>query len=70
MVWEDINELCDNLYVEDCLIIELKAVRSVAQEHVAQLLGYLKSARVETGLLINFGAVKLHVKKYLMSTPS
>jgi GxxExxY protein len=40
----------------------------VAPEHIAQLLGYLKSARIETGLLINFGAAKLHVKKYLMST--
>ncbi len=65
-----LGEYFADLYIEDCLIIELKAVRSVAQEHVAQVLGYLKSARVETGLLINFGAVKLHVKKYLMSTPS
>ena len=56
-----------DLYVENCLIVELKAVRTVADEHVAQILGYLRSSRIETGLLINFGGQKLYVKKYLMS---
>jgi GxxExxY protein len=56
-----------DLFVEDCLIVELKASRAMADEHVAQLLGYLKSSRIETGLLINFGASKLQIKKYLMS---
>ena len=64
-----LGEYFADLFVEDCLIVELKAVRSVANEHIAQLLGYLKSSRIETGLLINFGAAKLFVKKYLM-TPS
>lgn len=36
-------------------------------EHIAQLLGYLKSGRIETGLLINFGTPVLYVKKYLMT---
>ena len=63
-----LGEYFADLYVEGCLIIELKAVKSVAQEHIAQLLGYLRSARIETGLLINFGSTRLHVKKYLMST--
>jgi GxxExxY protein len=62
-----LGEYFADLFVEDCLIVELKAVRAVADEHVAQILGYLKSSRVETGLLINFGAAKLYVKKYLMS---
>lgn len=59
-----------DLFVEDQLIVELKAVRMVADEHVAQLLGYLRSNRIETGLLINFGSPVLQVKKYLMSDPS
>jgi hypothetical protein len=41
----------------------------VVDEHVAQILGYLRSARIETGLLINFGAPTLHLKKYLMTDP-
>lgn len=62
-----LGEYFADLYVEDCLIVELKAVRAIADEHVAQILGYLKSSRVETDLLINFGAPKLSIKKYLMS---
>src|SRR5262245_4464518 len=64
-----LGEYFADLFVEDCLIVELKAVRMLADEHIAQILGYLKSARVETGLLINFGGPKLQVKKYLMSDP-
>ena len=58
-----------DMFVEDCLIVEIKACKSDTNEHIAQLLGYLKSSRIETGLLINFGAPKLYVKKFLM-TPS
>ena len=62
-----LGEYYADLFVEECLIVELKAVRQICDEHVAQILGYLKSARIETGLLINFGAAKLSVKKYLMT---
>ena len=64
-----LGEYSADLYIEDRLIVELKATRAVADEHVAQLLGYLRSSRVETGLLINFGSPILHVKKYLMTDP-
>ena len=62
-----IGDYYADLYVEECLIVELKAVRIVNNEHVSQILGYLKSSRTETGLLINFGGAKLYVKKYLMT---
>jgi GxxExxY protein len=62
-----LGDLAVDLLVENRLIVELKAVRTVVDEHVAQLLGYLRSSRIETGLLINFGAPALHIKKYLMS---
>ena len=62
-----VGEYFADLFVEGCLIVELKAVRGVDNEHVAQILGYLRTARIETGLLINFGAPKLYVKKFLMS---
>lgn len=65
-----LGEFYADLFVEDCLVVELKAVRAVVDEHVAQILGYLRSSRLETGLLINFGAPVLHVKKYLMSDPA
>jgi GxxExxY protein len=56
-----------DLLIEDQLIVELKAIRTIADEHVAQILGYLRSARIETGLLVNFGSPVLQIKKYLMS---
>jgi GxxExxY protein len=56
-----------DLFVERCLIVELKAARAIDNEHIAQLLGYLRSSRIETGLLINFGTPKLFIKKFLMS---
>jgi GxxExxY protein len=62
-----LGEYFADLLVEGCLIVELKACKMVADEHIAQLLGYLKSARIETGLLINFGAPKLQIKKFLMT---
>ena len=65
-----IGEFFADLYVENQLVVELKAARTVVNEHIAQLLGYLKSGRIETGMLINFGSPVLHVKKYLMTDPN
>jgi len=56
-----------DLLISDRLIVELKASRAITDEHVAQMLGYLKSARIEHGLLINFGSHKFQIKKYAFS---
>ncbi|NQT63801.1 MAG: GxxExxY protein [Candidatus Marinimicrobia bacterium] len=44
-----------DLVVNHKVILELKAVKSLAPEHEAQLLNYLKATDIEVGLLINFG---------------
>jgi GxxExxY protein len=62
-----LGEYYADLFVENQLIVELKACTSVIEEHIAQLPGHLTSSRIETVLLINFGSAKLHVKKYLTS---
>ncbi len=62
-----IGEFNADLLVEGQLIVELKAAKALADEHVAQLLGYLKSTRLEHGLLINFGSFKFEIKKYVRS---
>ena len=62
-----LGEFYAALFVDDRLIVELKAVRHVADEHVAQLLGYLRASRVEHGLLTNFGAPKFQLKKYILN---
>ncbi len=56
-----------DLLVESELIVELKACKGITDEHVAQLLGYLRGFRVEHGLLINFGSGKLEVRKFVLS---
>jgi GxxExxY protein len=43
-----------DLLVEGSLVVELKAVESLAPIHVAQLLSYLKATGLSLGLLINF----------------
>ena len=54
-----------DLLVADELIIELKAVKTLGGEHEAQILGYLKSARREHGLLINFGSYRFEIRKFI-----
>ena len=56
-----------DLLIEDCLICEVKGVRSLVNEHVAQLLGYLRASRIEHGLLINFGGPKLEIRKFIVN---
>jgi GxxExxY protein len=48
-----------DLLVDGKLIVELKAVAAIEPIHEAQLLTYLKLARVKTGLLINFNVPML-----------
>ena len=62
-----LGEYYADLFVDQRLIVELKAVKNTADEHVAQLLGYLKSSRIEHGLLINFGSYRFQIKKYVLS---
>lgn len=62
-----LGEYYADLFVEDCLIAELKACKAIAEEHVAQILGYMRACRIEQGLLINFGASKLEIHKYVLT---
>jgi len=67
---EDGTQLGDyfaDLLIEEKLIVELKACKALAAEHIAQLLGYLRGCHIEHGLLINFGTPKLEIKKYALS---
>lgn len=61
-----IGEYYADILIEGCLIIELKAARSIANEHIAQLLGYLRATNIKDGLLINFGGAKYQIRKFAM----
>jgi GxxExxY protein len=60
-----LGEYFADLFVEGCLIVELKAAKAIIPEHEAQILGYLKSSRIAHGLLINFGSYKFQIRKYI-----
>lgn len=45
-----------DVLVEKCVLLELKAVRTLDSSHQAQLLNYLRATNIEVGLLLNFGA--------------
>lgn len=49
--------------VENCVLIELKAVIKLEDVHLAQGLNYLQAYKIEKGLLINFGSNSLEVKR-------
>jgi GxxExxY protein len=52
---EPIGEFEVDELVEDKVIVELKAVKSLEKSFEAQLLHYLKVSGIQVGLLINFG---------------
>ena len=57
-----VGEYFADLLVAGVVIVEIKAVRTLAPEHEAQLLNYLKATPYEVGLLLNFGP-KLQIKR-------
>jgi GxxExxY protein len=61
-----IGDYFADILVDGWLILELKAVKTLANEHVAQIMGYLKSARLKHGLLISFGSYRFEIKKYAL----
>ena len=52
------------MIVEEKIIIELKAVRTLDPAHEAQLINYLKATNIEVGLLLNFGR-KAEFKRFV-----
>lgn len=55
----DLEFRCD-FFVENCLVVELKAVEKILPVHEAQLLTYLKLLKQPKGLLINFNVSHLY----------
>ena len=49
--------------VQNVICVELKAVSKLEDAHLAQALNYLEAFNLEVGLLINFGAKSLEVKR-------
>jgi GxxExxY protein len=58
-----VGEFAADLLVEGELIVELKAVQTLAKVHEVQTVNYLVATGIDTGLLVNFGAEHLEFKK-------
>jgi GxxExxY protein len=57
-----------DLLVENAVIVELKAVRTLEPIHKAQCLNYLKATGLPLCLLINFGTPRLEIRR-VINTP-
>ena len=61
------NELMGNrrvdFFVEECVMLELKAVETINELHKAQAINYLEAYNLSDGLLINFGGLSLEFKR-------
>jgi GxxExxY protein len=49
--------------IEDTVLVENKAVQTLAKAHEVQLVNYLAATGIDIGLLLNFGASSLQVKR-------
>ncbi|MBR4284804.1 MAG: GxxExxY protein [Methanocorpusculum sp.] len=47
-----------DMVVNDCILLELKAVSTITQAHEKQLVSYMKSTGMKEGMLLNFGHVR------------
>ena len=58
-----------DMVVDDCVILELKAVDELHPRHHAQLLSYLKASGLHLGLLVNFGSHQLEIIRKVRGIP-
>jgi GxxExxY protein len=69
-VWfrgKDVGSFKADLTVNDCILLELKAVKSLDRSHEAQILNYLRGTTLEVGLLMNFGGPKPEFRRLAFS---
>jgi GxxExxY protein len=62
-----VGDFYADVFVEEKVIVELKAVKAITPEHQAQIINYLNATGIEVGLLINFGNPKLEYKRFTRS---
>lgn len=62
-----IGDFIADALVEGMLLVELKAAKALGPEHEGQIMGYLRASRMEHGLLINFGAPRFEIRKFVLN---
>jgi GxxExxY protein len=61
---ECVGDFYADVIVEGKVMVELKAVKTLAPEHEAQVINYLNATGIEVGLLLNFGNPRLEYKRF------
>ncbi len=61
-----LGDYITDLFVENVLIVELKACKTLTEEYFAQVLGYIRASGQRHALLINFGAPRIQIKKFIL----
>lgn len=59
----EVGKYYADLIIDNTIVIELKAAKTLVVEHEAQLLNYLKATDIEIGLLFNFGKKPEFIRK-------
>ena len=60
---QSVGDFIADIVVESCVIVEIKAIRTLNQQHEAQVVNYLTTTGLEIGLLINFGSSSVEIKR-------
>ena len=55
--------------MENQVIIELKTVEKLDNNHEAQLLNYLKATGIKVGILVNFKQTRAEIKRMVLNLP-
>ena len=65
----DIGTRRVDFFVDEKIMVEIKAVKELDDVHLAQAINYLEAYGMEIGLLINFGNTKLQFKRVMKPQP-
>ena len=60
---EDIGTRRVDFFVEGVIMVEIKAITTLEEVHLAQAMNYVEAYKMEVGLLINFGSRSLQFKR-------
>ena len=62
---EEVGKHRLDLFIEGTIVLELKAIKNIINEHFAVVRSYLKAVKQKHGLIINFAKSKLEVKRVI-----
>jgi GxxExxY protein len=61
-----VGDYAVDLLVQDSVIVELKAIKAIAEIHRAQCINYLRATGLQVCLLLNFGNPRLDIKRVVL----